>query len=153
MDMVWRTFLCFEAVDYTDEGIRNFWQFISDNRLYHSFLRGDYRVMVAMGGVKTVGMASLRDQNHLSLLFVDGAYHRKGIGRELMQSMFSYLCEEVGALKISLMAAPCAVGFYRKLGFEEICSQKDYAGIRVTSMEKHFLESLCRSATNPPDGR
>ena len=47
MKMVWRTFLRFEAKDYTDEGIHNFLDFITDEKLFHSFLRGDYQVMVA----------------------------------------------------------------------------------------------------------
>ena len=30
MHMIWKTFLKFEAVDYTEEGIRNFYDFITD---------------------------------------------------------------------------------------------------------------------------
>ena len=34
MHMIWKTFLKFEAVDYTEEGIRNFYDFITDEHLY-----------------------------------------------------------------------------------------------------------------------
>ena len=33
MHMIWKTFLKYEAVDYTEEGIRNFHEFITDE--YH----------------------------------------------------------------------------------------------------------------------
>ena len=36
MHMIWKTFLKFEAVDYTEEGIRNFHEFITDE---HAFVR------------------------------------------------------------------------------------------------------------------
>ena len=37
MHMIWKTFLKFEAVDYTEEGIRNFYDFITDEHLYYHF--------------------------------------------------------------------------------------------------------------------
>ena len=40
MQMVWRTFLKFEGRDYTEEGIKNFFDFITDDNLYEGFLRG-----------------------------------------------------------------------------------------------------------------
>ena len=45
MQMIWRTFLRFEGDDYTDEGIKNFFDLITDDGLYVSFLRGEYRLM------------------------------------------------------------------------------------------------------------
>ena len=48
MHMIWKTFLKFEAVDYTEEGIRNFYDFITDEHLYKSFLQGRYQMMVAL---------------------------------------------------------------------------------------------------------
>lgn len=39
MKMIWRTFLKFEASDYSEEGIRNFLDFITDDKLFHAFLR------------------------------------------------------------------------------------------------------------------
>ena len=138
MKMVWRTFLRFEAKDYTDEGIHNFLDFITDEKLFHSFLRGDYQVMVATDDNKVVGMASVRNRNHLSLLFVDEPYHRRGIGRELLKRFCEYLEKEEGEPYMSVKAAPYAVKFYQKLGFRAVSPEEQVGGIRVTSMEKHF---------------
>ena len=138
MKMVWRTFLRFEAKDYTDEGIHNFLDFITDEKLFHSFLRGDYQVMVALDDAVVVGMASVRNRNHLSLLFVDEPYHRQGIGKELLHRFCDYLEKEEGEPYMSVKAAPYAVNFYRKLGFMAVSPEEQVGGIRVTSMEKHF---------------
>lgn len=138
MKMIWQTFLKFEGRDYTEEGIRNFFDFISDDDLYQSFLHGDYQLMVALDGNKIIGAGSIRSGNHLSLLFVDEAYHRKGIGREIIKKLCNYLKTESGERYMSLKAAPYAVNFYRKLGFHAVRPEEEYSGIRVTSMEKIF---------------
>ncbi len=136
MEMIWRTFLKFEGNDYTEEGIRNFFDFITDVNLYKSFLKGDYQLMVAVDGEKIVGAGSVRNRNHLSLLFVDENYHRRGVGRALMDGLCDYLRMEEGEHYMSLKAAPYAVNFYRKLGFRAVTEEQEYSGIRVTSMEK-----------------
>lgn len=138
MKMIWRTFLKFEASDYSDEGIRNFLDFITDEKLFHAFLRGDYQMMVALDQGKIVGAASVRNRNHLSLLFVDEAYHKKGIGRRLLDRFCTYLEQELGENYMSVKAAPYAVGFYLKTGFKAVSPEEEIGGIRVTSMERHF---------------
>lgn len=136
MKMIWRTFLEYDGKDYTEEGIRNFFDFITDNELYTSFLRGEYQMMVALADGRIVGAGSLRSRNHLSLLFVDGAYHRMGIGSAIMMRLCDYLEQEMGERYISLRAAPYAVGFYRKLGFRTVKPEEEISGIRVTAMVK-----------------
>lgn len=138
MQMIWKTFLKFEGNDYTDEGIRNFYDFISDDNLYAAFLRGDYQLMVALDKDRIIGAGSIRSRNHLSLLFVDEEYHHLGVGKTLMEKLCEYLKTEEGERYMSLNAAPYAVNFYRRLGFRTVKHEEEYSGIRVTSMEKIF---------------
>lgn len=136
MEMIWRTFLRFEASDYTAEGVANFRDFITDGRIYRMFLEGTYLMMVALDQGKIIGQISVRNRNHISLLFVDEAYHKKGVGRELVSSMGEYLKKEKNELFMSVKAAPYAVGFYRRTGFHICSPEEEFSGIRVTSMEK-----------------
>jgi GNAT superfamily N-acetyltransferase len=136
--LVWRTFLKYEGNDYTMEGIRSFYNFITDGKLYDSLLKGEYQMMVALDEGRVIGVASVRSGNHLSLLFVDEAYHKKGVGRALIKQLCMYLKDEAGERYISLKAAPYAVNFYRKLGFRTVVPEEEYSGIRVTCMEKFF---------------
>lgn len=138
MEMVWKTFLKFDACDYTREGIKNFHNFITDEELYQAFLRGKYQLMLALDGDRVIGAASIRNINHLSLLFVDEEYHLRGVGRALMERLCLYLRDEVGERYMSLKSSPYAVDFYRKLGFQVVRPEEDYAGIKVTIMEKVF---------------
>lgn len=134
--MIWKTFLKFEACDYSEEGIRSFYEFITDVNLYYAFLQGRYQLLVALEDGRVIGAASLRNGNHLSLLFVDEEYHRQGIGRALMEHLCLYLKTEAGEKSMTVKAAPYAVDFYRKLGFVQMGPEENYSGIRVTSMEK-----------------
>lgn len=138
MQMIWRTFLRFDAKDYKEEGIRNFFNLITDDNLYAAFLRGDYRMMVAVEENQVIGAGTLRNRNHLSLLFVEESHHRTGVGRAIMEALDTYLREEADEYYMSLLAAPYAVGFYKKLGFCEVKPEEEISGIRVTAMEKVF---------------
>lgn len=138
MKMIWRTFLRYEGKDYTEEGIRNFFDFITDDDLYVAFLKGDYQMMVAAEGSRIIGAGTIRNKNHLSLLFVDEEYQRKGIGKAIINGLCRYLKEEAGERYMSLKAAPYAVEFYHKLGFYTVKPEEEYSGIRVTAMEKVF---------------
>ena len=136
MKMIWKTFMKFEGEDYSAEGIKNFFEFITDDDLYVSFLKGSYQMMVALDQEKIIGAASVRNGNHLSLLFVDEEYHRRGIGRELLKRLCEYLKLEAGEEYMSLNAAPYAVDFYRKLGFCIVRPECEDSGIRVPTMKK-----------------
>lgn len=138
MKMIWRTFLKFEGRDYTQEGIKNFFDFITDDALYVAFLKGEYQMMVALDGDEVIGAGSIRSRNHLSLLFVDERYHRRGVGSSILMTLCNYLKGEVGERYMTLTAAPYAVNFYRKLGFRTVKPEEEYSGIRVTVMEKVF---------------
>ena len=142
MMMIWKTFMKFEAKDYSSEGIHNFFKFITDDDLYRAFLDGNYQLLLATDNNRIVGAASVRNRNHLSLLFVDEEYHHRGIGRTLMNNLCSYLEFEEGERFMSLKAAPYAVGFYEKLGFKIVKPEEVYSGIRVTPMEKFFDRSI-----------
>lgn len=135
MEMIWKTFMRFEACDYTEEGISNFRDFITDGKIYKMFLEGAYKMLIVLDGEKIIGQISVRCRNHISLLFVDEAYHRQGVGRALIQEMAKHL-KENRELFMSVKAAPYAVGFYRKTGFHICSPEEEFSGIRVTSMEK-----------------
>ena len=138
MDMVWSTFLQFDARDCSPEGQRSFWDFISNEGLKEAFLKGSYQLLVAVNGEEIIGVGSIRSRNHLSLLFVKAQYHMQGVGRALVEKLCSYLKNEAGEHYMSLLASSCAVDFYKKLGFSKVQPQISAPGIPVVLMEKFF---------------
>lgn len=132
--LAWKTFLEFEGDVYPPEGVRSFEDFITDSALKKMFVMGSYQVMGAFLGGKIVGMISLRNKTHISLLFVDKYYHRRGIGRALVSSLFSYVKAEEGQNRITVNASPYGVDFYHRLGFRDIEPEKQQDGIIFTPM-------------------
>lgn len=135
MRLSWKTFLAFEGDVYPLEGIRNFQDFITDSELKRRFLTGAYQVMAAYDGAKIVGIISLRNENHISLLFVDKNYHKRGIGRALVLALAEYACAEMGQNRLTVNASPYGVEFYHRLGFKDTASQRQQNGIIITPME------------------
>lgn len=134
--LAWRTFLKFVAKDYGQEGINNFRDFLTDTVMHRMFLMGEYPVFIALDDGKQVGMISLRNKRHISLLFVEEEHHHCGIGRKLIERIEEYSRREYGEKKITVNAAPYAVGFYHQMGFEDVAPQLSKDGIIYTPMEK-----------------
>ncbi len=133
--LAWKTFLEFEANDYTREGVESFHNFITDQTLKKMFLKGEYQMFVAVKGDQLVGMITLRNHSHVSLLFVDKAYHHQGIGRTLVKQLSDYLLRETEIYRITVNSSPYAIGFYHKLGFQDLGHEMESEGIRYTPME------------------
>lgn len=85
-----------------------------------------------------VGMISLRNETHISLLFVDGQYHRMGIGRGLIDYVSRYVLTEEGHDSITVDAALYATGFYHRLGFVDTDREQTRDGIRYTPMMRRI---------------
>ena len=126
----------FEAPDYTQEGIRNFFEFITDEDIHSAFLKGTYQMMVALDGKKIIGVGTIRNVNILSLLFVDEEYHRQGVGSILLELLSCYIRDEKGEHVFHVKAAPYAVEFYKSQDFHVLRQEQAHDGIRVTPMEK-----------------
>lgn len=133
MNLAWRTFLRYEAGDYSNEGIRNFHDFVNDERLHYLFQSGKYELYVAEDDGQIVGMISKRDLKHISLLFVDSNYHKKGVGRALITYLAERLSED-GIEHMTVNAAPYGIGFYHKVGFVDTGSVTENDGIIYTPM-------------------
>lgn len=118
MELAWRTFLKFEADEYGKEGTGHFLDFISDEKLFKMFLIGEYRLAVAKLNGQIIGLVSLRSGCHISLLFVDERFHRKGIGKALLQVAQEKFLKGPD-VKLTVNAAPYAIEFYKKVGFVE----------------------------------
>ena len=138
MSLVWKTFMASEGKEYTPEGVRHFFEFITDDDIHTAFLNGGYQMMLAMEGGQMVGVGTLRSGNRLSLLFVAEGHQHRGIGRALLDRICAYLREEAGERSITVTAAPAAVNFYRKCGFLATSAQQDHAGILVVPMERRL---------------
>ena len=80
-------------------------------------------------------MITLRNEIHISLLFVDKQFHRQGIGRALVRSMTDYVKTEMGKERITVNASPYGTDFYHRIGFMDLGPMTQKDGIIYTPME------------------
>ena len=135
MKLAWETFVRFDAPDYSQEGIQNFRNFVNDVMLRKMFLAGHYQLFVAIDEGKYVGMLTLRDKKHISLLFVDKDYHHNGVASALIKYVSKYALDEEGIDRLTVNSSPYAINFYRKRGFKDQGPETVADGIRFTPME------------------
>ena len=135
MELAFRVFLKYEAMEYGPEGIKSFSEFVSDETLKKLFLQGNYLLFVAVEEENIIGLISLRSGNHISLLFVDSDYHRCGVGTSLIKYLQSYLLMHTRHQKMTVNAAPYGIPFYHKLGFKDTGYETKKDGIIYTPME------------------
>ena len=138
MALAWKTYLQFEAPDFPTEGTTSFFAFITDNFLFTMFVKGEYRMKVAIYKKQIIGMISIREKTHISLLFVDRTYHKRGVGRALVEQMYILIQEEKLGEKMTVNAAPFAVDFYHKCGFNDSGEKRTDKGIIFIPMERRF---------------
>lgn len=134
MSLAWKTFVKYDAIDYTREGIQSFADFILDKKLHQLFQKGTYEVFLAIANNTIIGVITLRDKSHISLLFVKENYHRNGIGSSLVTRARQHVWKKHGISYITVNSAPYGIEFYHALGFRDTGEQRVRKGIIVVPM-------------------
>lgn len=132
--LVRRVFAEFEAPDYAQEGIDVFHRFIAPEALTEQFRSDSLKLWGACRQDTLAGVAAVRNQNHICLLFVDKSYHRQGIARALFSAVRDFCSTDPAISRITVNSSPYAVGIYRKLGFTATDAERIADGIRFTPM-------------------
>lgn len=133
-DLVIRVFNEFNAVQYPEEGIRAFYNYVNPYMLKKRS-NADYFIYTAKSENHIAGMIEVKESEHISLMFVDKKFHRSGVGRNLM--MHALLeCQErkPDMLTITVNSSPFAVGIYEKYGFCIAGPDRTENGIYYTPM-------------------
>ena len=120
IELIWNTFLKYESPDYTEEGIKEFKKAIDDQEWIKS-----RKFIGAFDENKIVGVIATRDKCHIALFFVDGKYHRQGIGRKL----YEYICTDNEKGFFTVNSSPYAHEFYKHLGFIDTDTMQNINGL------------------------
>lgn len=135
LTLAYAVFLRYEAPDYSPEGIKAFYDSIHD---------ADYLRQLcfygAFDGDRLVGTLATRGGgSHIALFFVDGAYHRQGIGRQL----FLLACADNPTDGFTVNSSAYAVEVYRHLGFHATNTERVSGGVRYTPMHCTLRNENC----------
>ncbi len=114
--LVSKTFEEFVAPEFTKEGVEKWLQDeIPEKQIERSRSRDTY---VATVNHEIVGVIEPRGNRGITRLFVDRGYHRRGIGRELLDTIEA-IYRRRGATRIKVRSSLYAEGFYEKMGYKK----------------------------------
>ena len=126
LELVWKVFLEFEAPDYTKEGIAEFKKTIDDKTWIEK-----RKFLGAFDDDKIVGVIATFETSHIALLFVDGNYHRKGIGRKLFETVKKQNYKGF----FTVNSSPYAHDVYKHFGFCDTDTEQVVKGLRFIPMK------------------
>lgn len=125
--LAWKVFLEYESPDYPPEGTEEFKKCLHDE----NYLSG-IEYYGAFDGETLIGIIGIRAaERHICFFFVDGNYHRRGIGTALSKQ----LLKDYRGEKITLNSSPYGVPFYKAIGFVPTDEEQTVNGIRFTPMK------------------
>lgn len=127
LDLIWETFLQFEAPDYSAEGLQSFRAFIENKEILQTL---EFWGAYDDGELKGV-IAANENRKHICCFFVKAEYHRQGIGKKLWEFLLDNSQNEI----ITVNSSPYAVPVYHKLGFADTDTEQLTDGIRYTPMK------------------
>ena len=132
--LVIRSFNDHVAPHYSSEGVQEFLRYADPGAMVRRAAAGHF-VLVGEDAAKVIGMIEVRDYCHVSMLFVKGEHHRKGIARKLLQEALS-ICrrKRPDLVGVTVNASPNAIGAYERLHFQSQGREQTINGIRFTPM-------------------
>ncbi len=134
IDLVWSVFNEFEAPDYPAEGVTEFRRSVNVDTVVERVRRGELFLKGCYNEGKLVGVIAVRDESHISLLFVRKDHHRRGIARSLFEAVVNDIRVKGGISKITVNSSPYAVEIYHRIGFIDTDVEQTKNGIRFTPM-------------------
>ena len=126
LELAWKVFEEYESPDYSPEGTEEFRKCLKDESY-----RAGMVYYGAFDGDRLAGLLGIRaEKRHICFFFVDGVYHRRGIGTRLFRRML----EDHPGEDITLNSSPYGLPFYKKLGLTATDAEQTVNGIRFTPM-------------------
>ena len=138
LDLVNEVFTEFVAVDYSEQGNKTFDDYLkikydemsSDIETGHKKLWGYYQ------NDEIIGVIATRDISHIALMFVDKRHHRKGIARQLLNTVLAEIKDNANITQMTVNSSPYAVEAYERLGFAKTDEQQEKDGIIYVPMAR-----------------
>ena len=125
----------FIAPEYGPDGIAAFRRYAEPDAIRARSASGSHFVMVAEAGGELAGITEIRDCNHVALLFVGKAFHRRGIARELFdRALRQARATRPEVERVTMNSTRYGVAAYEKLGFRQTGPERSVNGIVFVPM-------------------
>jgi ribosomal protein S18 acetylase RimI-like enzyme len=135
LDVVYASFHTFDAPYYTKQGCRSFLGYAAPQN-FAARQRSGHVTFIARADGEIAGMIEIRNDSHISMLFVSPKFIKAGYGRILMEHGVTHIRARNKKLKkITVNAAPYAYGYYRHMGFTDAAPTEYVDGLSYTPMQ------------------
>jgi ribosomal protein S18 acetylase RimI-like enzyme len=134
--LILSVFDTFVGIDYSQQGKETFYKFIDSEDIIKR-VSANSRILLAENEIEIVGMIEPRDNNHISLSFVDSRYHNQGIGKILLNTKIATVKDKTEFIEVN--SSPYAVSIYEKLGFQKTDEPKEIDGILFIPMKRALV--------------
>ena len=133
--LVLRSFDDFIAQDYTAEGVNRFHTDVTVASLVEAIEKGEI-VLLALKDSDIAGVVKVRDETHISWLYVSEAIMSQGIGRQLPYAAVQEIkARHPDTTATTLNASPYGLPIYSELGFDIAGDEISDNGMRMTPMQ------------------
>ncbi len=135
LKLVWRVFWECDRKDYEEKGILTFRHFIRQENMEEMMEAGQIVFFGAYEASRLIGVVAMRSGFHISLLFVDRPYQRRGVARKLVRCAVASCLEQNPELRyVTVNASPNGLPAYLAMGFEPLEKETKKDGMRYTLM-------------------
>jgi GNAT superfamily N-acetyltransferase len=145
--LVVRVFDEFVAPQFSREGVQEFRRY-ADPHLFLLRSRWNHFVLLAVTQKEIAGMIEVRDDGHVTLLFVDERFQGAGTGRELLRRGLEIcLIRNPKLSAATVNSSPNAVGVYERLGFHRAGPERAEDQVRFVPMVLDLFRPRPQSPT------
>ncbi|MBP2649818.1 MAG: Histone acetyltransferase HPA2-related acetyltransferase [Firmicutes bacterium] len=135
-DFFWQVFAEFDCLGYGEVGVNEFKNFILPENIRGRCATGKFSMLCCKDDAELVGVISMRNNQHVSLLFVKKTYHKLGIASSLFKLARERCLMKIPHLRcITVNSSPYAIGFYEKIGFTVSRPEQHLYGISFIPMQ------------------
>ena len=137
LDLVNKVFSEFVAVDYSEQGRKTFSDYLQSkyDEVSADLLSGNKKIWGYYEDKKIVGVIATRNVSHISLMFVDKEYHKRGIAKQLFSAALKEIKAHSEADVITVNSSPYAIAVYERLGFVRTDEMQERDRILFIPME------------------
>ena len=136
LDLVNKVFSEFVAVDYSKQGNKTFNDYLKTkyDEVATDLQTGYKKLWGYYENGEIIGVIATREISHIALMFVAKQHHRKGIARQLFDTVHEDVKSSAEVTKITVNSSPYAVKIYERLGFMKTNNQQEKDGIIYVPM-------------------
>ena len=138
-NLIRETFRKFNSKEGNKKGIKKYLDYYDTrkniNKIKQTFSKNTIFFVIKKKN-KIIGLIRGR-KNKIENLFVKGEYHKRGIGKKLVEK-FEKEAKKQKSKEIMIRASLYSVPFYKKMGYKKTTGMRNIKGIKIQPMKKRL---------------